>query len=132
MERSSTTHGPRTDDQLAYEAEPLQRGTLQQPHAEERRAPEPAPELPGAGRSEVSGAAGSAADEVALRSEIARILTRDVFPTDRDDLLARLTDASTSVALIERTAQPLPDGRFSTTDEVLVALGVNAPELRAE
>lgn len=130
MERRSTKHGPRTDDQLAHETEPMQQGTPQQPHAEEWRAPEPAEDVPTAGRPEVSGAVGSPSDDVALRSELARILTRDAFPAGRDDLLARLTGADASVALTERVAQQLPRRRFTDTHDVLAALGINAPEQR--
>jgi hypothetical protein len=62
MERESTKHGPARDEELKHESE-----------------------VPDSGEPE-----DQEAEEIALRSELARLLTRDEFPADRDTLLARL------------------------------------------
>jgi hypothetical protein len=68
------------------------------------------------------------AHDIELRSELARLLTRDLFPVARDALLARLEDAAASADLAERVAA-LPQGRrFATGHDVMVALGISSPE----
>jgi hypothetical protein len=64
-----------------------------------------------------------------LRNQLARVMTRDWFPADRDALLARLADADAPPDLADRIARKLSAGRqFASTHDVLVALGINSPE----
>jgi hypothetical protein len=127
MERESTKHGPLQDDELKHETEPMEHGEPRRPHIEEWREVEPAEEIPAVERQAPEPDRGEA-EAIALRSELARLLTRDEFPADRDTLLARLEDKDASAALIDRVGRLSPDGRFASAHEVMVALGINAPE----
>jgi hypothetical protein len=127
MERESTKHGPVQDEELKHETEPMERSTsAQRPHVEEWREVEPAGDIPVARRQ------GSEPDEqseaITLRSELARVLTSDDFPADRDALLARLEDTDAPAALTAAVARLGADRRFASAHEVMVALGINAPE----
>jgi hypothetical protein len=129
MERESTKHGPVRDDELKHETEALRRGEPRRPHIEEWREVEPAEGIPAAERRAPETDVREAR-EIALRSELARLLTRDEFPADRDALLARLDEADASAALVARVAG-LDAGRsFASAHEVMVTLGINAPENR--
>jgi hypothetical protein len=129
MERESTKHGPARDDELKHETEALERGQPRRPHIEEWREVEPAEDIPAAGRQTPAPDVREA-QEIALRSELARLLTRDEFPAGRDTLLARLEDKDASAALINRIAGLSQDRPFAGAHEVMVALGINAPENR--
>jgi hypothetical protein len=130
MERESTKHGPVRDEELKHETETLERGEPQRPHIEEWREVEPAEDIPAAGRQAPEPDAAEA-EAIALRSELARLLTRDEFPADRESLLARLEEADASAALSTSVAGLSPDRRFASAHEVMVALGINAPESRS-
>jgi hypothetical protein len=127
MERRSTKHGPARDEQLKHETEAMERGTPQRPHAEEWREVEPVGDIPAAERR----AQGPGAQDIALRSDLARLLSRGDFPAERDTLLARLADVDAPAELIARLAGLTSDRRFASVHEVMVALGVNDPEHRA-
>lgn len=129
MERESTKHGPLQDDELKHETEALERGEPQRPHIEEWREVEPVDEIPAVERH--GPGADDEVEDIALRSELARSLTKDVFPADRDTLLAQLADSGASAALTARIARLSQDRRFASAHEVMVALGINAPENRA-
>jgi len=70
-------------------------------------------------------------EEIALRSELARVLSRADFPAERDTLLARLEEADVPAELTVRLARVSSDRPFASVREVLLALGLNAPEKRA-
>ena len=106
MERSSAKHGPARDEQLKHQAEDMGRGV---PGLEEY---------------------GSAQD-IVLRSELARLLSRGDFPAERDTLLARLADADAPAELVARLARVTSDRPFASVHDVMVALGINEPEHRA-
>jgi Protein of unknown function (DUF2795) len=123
MERESTKHGPVQDEELKHETEAMVRSSpAQRPHVEEWREVEPAGDIPVARRQ------GSGPDLIRLRSELARVLTSDDFPADRDALLARLEDADVPAALTAALARLSTDRSFASAHEVMVALGINAPE----
>jgi hypothetical protein len=132
MERGNTKHGPLHDEEMAHETESMLRGAPQRAHAEEWREVEP---LDGADPvvARPEGARPQPAGrDIELRSELARTLTRDAFPADRDALRGRLADADASSDLIARVAD-LPAGhQFGDVHEVLEALGINSPETRTE
>ncbi len=128
MERRSTKHGPQLDDQLKYESQGMERGAPQRSHVEEWREVEPAGDIPVAGR-QLPGQ-NQAAGDIALRSELARVLSRSDFPADRDTLLGRLSDADASGELVARLARVTVNRPFASAHEVMVALDINEPERR--
>jgi uncharacterized protein DUF2795 len=128
MERRSTKHGPQRDDQLKHELQSMERGAPQRPHIEEWREVEPAGDVPVAGRQPPGHH--QAAEDIALRSELARVLSRSDFPADRDTLLGRLSDADAPAGLVARLARVTADRPFTSAHEVMVALGINEPERR--
>jgi hypothetical protein len=67
-----------------------------------------------------------------LRNELARILTRDAFPVQRDDLRDQLEAADASPDLTDRVSTLPADGPFRDVHQVLEALGINSPETRDE
>jgi len=130
MERGNTKHGPLHDDEMAHETKGMVRGTPQRPHAEEWRETEPLdgadpePFRPDGGEPRPSGS------DLDLRSELARVLTRDMFPADRDALLGRLADAGASQDLVDRVSQLAAGHKFGTAHDVFEALGISSPEHR--
>jgi hypothetical protein len=63
-----------------------------------------------------------------LRSELARVLTKDLFPADKEALLARLEDNDASPDLSELVAT-LPKGcLFAAPHDVMDTLGMSSPE----
>jgi hypothetical protein len=132
MERGNTKHGPVHDEEMARETQGMVQGGAHRAHAEEWREPEPVdgaipPVRRGDGANPLP-----AGLKYELRTALARVLTRDMFPTDRDGLTARLADTDVPQDVTERVAA-LPGGtRFAAPRDVLVALGVNSPETRDE
>lgn len=122
MERGSTKHGPLHDEELAHETEAMVRGTPQPDHTEEWRETEPLDDP----RELFEGTdALSDQDAIELRSELARLLTRDEFPVDRAALLAILDDKGATAPLAGLVSSRLPDGpRYQGTPELLEALGL--------
>lgn len=128
MERGNTKHGPAHDQEMAHETEGIVRGAPKPPHSEEWRQPEPVEEMPVQRDRETAPAA--AGEDIELRNELARLVSRDVFPAGRDELVAVLRDRDASGPLISRVER-LPGGRrFGGAHEVMTALGINAPEQR--
>ena len=81
MERGSTKHGPLHDEQLARETGSMTRESPQPDRTEEWREPEPVDDP----RELFEGdEALTEQDEIELRSELARLLTRDEFPAGRE------------------------------------------------
>jgi hypothetical protein len=122
MERNSTKHGARLDEELKAETQSLERGAPVESRAEEWRVKEDVAH----DEREASGRERPHApdpDEVAERSEISRHLRLSTFPADRDALLrdARENNAPEHVlADLDR----LPAGTtFGTVHELWAALG---------
>ena len=64
-------------------------------------------------------------DAIELRSELARLLSRDEFPVDRAALLAILDDKGATPPLVALVSSRLPEGqRYDSTPELLAALGL--------
>jgi hypothetical protein len=122
MERGSTKHGPLHDEELAHETEAMVRGTPQPDHTEEWRESEPVDDPRELFEGE---AALSEENAIELRSELARLLTRDEFPVDGAGLLAILDDKDATPALVDLVRSRLPEGeRYHHTRELLEALGL--------
>jgi hypothetical protein len=129
MERGSAKHGPLHDEQMARDTEALVRGTPQRPHAQQWRETEPIDVDPAADRPETRT---PMSRDRALRSELARSLTRDVFPADRDRLSGVLADAGASADLMDRLSRLPARHRFAGVHELLEALGISSLETRQE
>jgi hypothetical protein len=129
MERRSTKHGPLRDQQMAHETEGLVRGAPQPSHIEEWRQTEPVEDV--TLRRDPDTAPASANVGIELRSELARLLTRDIFPVNRTGLLGVFDDRGASDALVERVARLPARQRYRNAHEIMLALGINAPEERA-
>lgn len=131
MERGNTKHGPAHDQEMAHETQRMVRGVPKPAHAEEWREPEPVEDsFPPIRRGEDANQRPDSRD-IELRTELARILTRDFFPASRNALLARLEDSDAPADLTERVAA-LPNSRhrFASRHDVLDALGLSSPETR--
>jgi len=128
MERGNTKHGPAQDQEMAHEAAGIVRGAPQRAHAEEWRQPEPVEgAVPPMRRGDGANPRPSGRD-YELRSELARVLTRDWFPASRTAIVARLAETDVPQELTDRVAA-LPGGkRYRSPRDVLVALGINSPE----
>jgi hypothetical protein len=122
MERGSTKHGPLHDEELQHETEAMVRGAPKPDHTAEWREAEPVDDP----RELFEGdEALSEEDAIEMRSELARLLTRDEFPVDRDGLLAILEDKDANPALVALVRARLPeDGRYQNTRELIAALGL--------
>jgi hypothetical protein len=125
MERGNTKHGPAHDEQLAHETEAMVRGGAQRDHTEEWRESEPVEDsVPSPSRRPPD-------PDVRDRGELARVMTRDVFPATRETLLRRLADSDAPSDLAGRVATLAPGRRFGGVHEVLAALGIASPETGA-
>jgi Protein of unknown function (DUF2795) len=122
MERETTKHGPRLDDELKRETRSIEQGAPVEARAEEWREHEPSADAePGVdARPAVPGSLG--ADEVEARRELSRHLRSTAFPADRRRLLAEAEDQN-APAPIREALQRLPDGAtYATVHEVWAAL----------
>jgi hypothetical protein len=128
MERGNTKHGRTRDQEMAHETERMAHGVPKPAHVEEWRETEPVEDAVPPLRRSDGGNPGPDIRDIELRSELARLLTKDLFPVGRDALLVRLEDAAASPDLAERVAA-LPQGRrFGSGHDVMVALGISSPE----
>jgi len=128
----SDKHGPRLDDALAGETEPIERGG-HTGRAEEWREPEPGgggqPDVDLAPDATLTGGtpAGMTADDVEGRTELARFLRPSAFPSDAAGLLATARDEGATDAVLgelSRLAEEEPAGRvFDNVQDVWRAMG---------
>lgn len=126
MERGSTKHGPVHDEEMEKEVEPIVRDAHQPGRTEEWRETEPVDdprEL-----YEAEGVPPPGQEDIDLRSELARLLTRDEFPIDRAALLSILDEKGATEALVARVSELPEDQRFPNTHELLTAVGLSHPE----
>ena len=121
MERGNTKHGPLRDDELARETEDMVRGDPQPGRVQEWREAEPLDDP-----RELFEAETALTDQEAieLRSELARLLTRDEFPLTRHALLAILDDKGASPALVDLVSTLPGRAHYHSTPELLEALGL--------
>jgi hypothetical protein len=130
MDRGSSKHGPRLDEEMAHETRGLTQGGPGDGRAEEWRDPEPSgedqpeegavPELDGGWPG--GAPSGMTPEEREARSRLGRYLRRSAFPADSDGLLAdaEQTQAPDDIVAVLRR---LPAGRtFGTVAEVWAAL----------
>jgi hypothetical protein len=131
MERGSSKHSPRLDDEMEHEVEGMM--TAERPtraeewketepvgedQADPGRLEEPADRQPGT-------PAGMTNEDIELRSELGEHLPRSVFPTDESGLLGHLVDTNAPDRLRQLVAQ-LPSGRtYDHLGDVVRALGLH-------
>ena len=121
MERETTKHSPRLDDELKRETRSLEQGSPVEARAEEWREHEPSADAePDVDARPVG--SGLGADGVEARRELSRHLRPSAFPADRGRLLAEAEDQSAPEPVREALRQ-LPDGvTYATVHEVWAAL----------
>ncbi|MFD7917839.1 hypothetical protein ACFV3R_01165 [Streptomyces sp. NPDC059740] len=128
MAEESDKRGPLRDDREAQEVEGEMRAGRAL-RADEALEPEPEgedqPRASLAPEGAVHGAAppGMDAEDVELRSELARHLSRDVFPADRAGVRAGLAGNNAPDRLLA-LADRLPEGEYADLPAVLDALGI--------
>ncbi len=125
MERGSSKHGARLDEELEHETQSITR-TGQPPHTEEWRETEPFDErhlsLPA--DHEPGTPPGMTPADVDRRSDLARYLPRGDFPADRDTLVGQL-ERTWAPDDVTDTVRRLPEGsRFAAFGDVVRALGI--------
>ncbi|MCZ7438496.1 DUF2795 domain-containing protein [Micromonospora sp. WMMC241] len=130
MERGSSKHSPRVDDQMSSEVS----GLVQGPGAggsrvDEFRQPEPAGEdqpeatTAPAGELRTGSPQGMSSEDVEARSRLGRFITMTALPGDRDALVANARE-NEAPADIVAALEGLPEGaRYQTVSEVWAALG---------
>jgi hypothetical protein len=127
MERGSTQHGPRVDDELERETRSMVQGAPVESRIEEgfeKEGPadgEPVPDSRIAGDRPPPVPAMSR-DEVEARSELARHLEPGRFPARPAELVAMATELHAPDDMVVSLAR-LPDRTYETVGEVWVGLG---------
>jgi hypothetical protein len=123
MERESTKHNPRVDDQLVHETSGMLQGQSFDEGREEGFTQE-APEDPGVGRRPDVPIPGSPIqpDEVDLRAELAAALRPSAFPGSAHDLRAVAREGFASQPVLD-LLNVLPDGTYQTVGEIWEATG---------
>jgi hypothetical protein len=135
MERGSSKHSPRLDEQLEHEVEGVVRAG-RATHAEEWADPEPPgddqPEVDRAPGTELIGGvpAGLTPEEVELRSEVAAALRRSDLPADREQLLERAVERYAPPRVLDELRRLPADQTFDTIGEIWTALGHGHEEQR--
>lgn len=125
MERESTKHGPRLDDELVHETSALLHGApVAGQSRDELRQEDPDEGSPGATtRPDVPERAVVTTVEAGARAELARAVSGAPFPARRTELLeaARHTDADETV--IDRLESLPAEASFANVQELWEALG---------
>jgi hypothetical protein len=136
MERGSSKHSPRVDEEMEHEVQGMMRAE-RPTRAEEWKEPEPAGEdQPDPGRlgepedRQPAPPPGMTPEEVTLRRDLAAALTRGAFPNDESGLLGHLVDTDAPDRLRDLVRR-LPSGRlFENVGEVFEALGFHQEDRR--
>ncbi len=136
MDRGSSKHSPRVDEQMAQEVLGHVQGSPDGGRAEEWREPEP----PGEDQPEPSwipegdrrgGApAPLTADDVEARSQLGRYLTHTIFPANRDAVRRAAQAAQAPDEVLAEIDQLPPEPEFGTVSAVWAALGHHNEEHR--
>jgi hypothetical protein len=131
MERGSSKHGPRLDEEMEQEDQTITRSG-QPPHTEEWRETEPFEEghldlaLP---EDEAPAAPpGMTTEDVERRSDIARYLAPHKLPASRGTLLDLLQRTGAPDDVIDAIGQLPADHEFRTVGEIVRALGIRTEE----
>lgn len=124
MERESTKHSPRVDDQMVHESSGLLQGRTYGEGREEGFSHESPDDDAGAGRRPEVDSPNLPidTDEVDLRAELAASLRPSAFPGTADDLRAVARDEFAPQPVLD-LLDVLPDGTYQTVGEVWEATG---------
>ncbi|HWH00026.1 MAG TPA: DUF2795 domain-containing protein [Pilimelia sp.] len=129
MERGSTKHSPRLDEEMAQEVRSHLQGGVAGSRAQEWHEPEPsgedqpavtqipAGERPGGAPGALTGA------QVEQRSRIGRFLGLSALPGDRAGLLAAARANQAPDDVLSALADLPAEGTFRTVNEIWAALG---------
>jgi hypothetical protein len=131
MDRGSSKHGPRLDDEMEHEVRGQLQGSGAGGRAEEWHEPEPAgddqPDAPDAPavdrRLDAQPPIELDAQEREERSRFGRYLPRSAFPADRSRLLAAAREGYAPDGLVAELERLDPGRRFETVAEVWESLG---------
>jgi Protein of unknown function (DUF2795) len=136
MERESTQHGHRLDDEMAKEVASLTHGAPIESRSEEGRLLEDAGEGEPAAEPLVDGEPSGPAATSGLsyraardRSELARHLRPSIFPATREAIIECARDEYAEDDWIARLQQ-LPEAEYGNVNEVWEAIGGHAEESR--
>lgn len=123
MERGSSQHTPRVDDQLAHETRSLTEGEPIEAHSRDDLLQEDPPEHTG-NRPDVAEPTDDVdPDELDLRARLAASLRPSAFPADRDRLLAVAYEEQAPEE-VTRLLERLPQGTvWPNVEEVWTAAG---------
>ncbi|MEO3778685.1 DUF2795 domain-containing protein [Micromonospora sp. B11E3] len=130
MERGSSKHAPRVDEQMSQEVSGLVQGPgTGGSRVEESRVPEPAgedqPEATTAPAGELRSGApkGMSSRDVEERSRLGRFITMTALPGDREALVANALANAAPDDLVTALRGLPPDTVYQTVSEVWAALG---------
>ncbi|WP_229398245.1 DUF2795 domain-containing protein [Micromonospora okii] len=130
MERGSSKHSPRVDEQMSQEVSGLVQGPgTGGSRVDEFRQPEPAgedqPEATTAPAGELRTGApkGMSSTDVAERSRLGRYITMTALPGDRETLVANARDNDAPDDIVAALEGLPPGTRYQTVSEVWAALG---------
>ncbi|MFI2711540.1 DUF2795 domain-containing protein [Micromonospora sp. NPDC018662] len=130
MERGSSKHSPRVDDQMSSEVS----GLVQGPGAggarvDEFRQPEPSGEdqpeatTAPAGDLRTGSPQGMSSADVEARSRLGRFIGMAALPGDRDALVANARENEAPADIVAALESLPDDARYQTISEVWAALG---------
>ncbi len=130
MDRLSTKHGPRVDDQLKHELGAMTQGAPAESRVEEEREQEaPSDGEPTAtSRPERDDFYGLGPDAPTARREISRHLGLHVFPAGRDALIDQARTEGAGEQVIDALRNLPTDREFATVYDVTETLGLHAEE----
>ena len=122
MERDSTKHNPRLDDELKKEVGSLTHGSPAESRKEEWHEQEGAADGEREPSSRTADPSALGPDDKSARTELSRHLRLSAFPGDREELLAEAEKNDAPEAVLAALRR-LPEGRFETVYDVWEALG---------
>lgn len=128
MERGSSKHSPRVDDQLQQEVEGTVRGTAGSREEEWREAEpagedQPEPTTVPEGDYGTGAPQGMTSQEVEQRSRLGRYITRSALPGDRAALRRNAEENEAPDDILAELERLPSDRQFRTVSEVWAALG---------
>ncbi|WP_405095387.1 DUF2795 domain-containing protein [Micromonospora sp. NBC_01412] len=130
MERGSSKHSPRVDEQMSQEVSGLVQGPgTGGSRVDESRQPEPAgedqpePTTAPAGELRTGSPQGMSSTDVEARSRLGRFITMTALPGDRDALVANARGNNAPDDIVAALEGLPPGTRYQTISEVWAALG---------
>ncbi|WP_433532469.1 DUF2795 domain-containing protein [Micromonospora sp. CA-263727] len=130
MDRGSSKHAPRVDEQMSQEVSGLVQGPgTGGSRVDESRVPEPAgedqPEATTAPAGDLRSGTpqGMTSEDVEARSRLGRFITMTALPGDRTTLLANARDNEAPADVLAALERLPADTSYQTVSEVWAALG---------